>query len=829
MAPAMIPTESSHSSGTPDYHAPVVPGSRRSKTPSPSRSKPSPRRVPEEFNDGLNDEDPINHDSPEQISLARFGRMASNTMSVDVTAATPGSSRSQSPSPSEEMHPKWPAPLNDSVPLSKRRTIRVFKLYGAANENDKIIRGELCAVDLDDNPSFAALSYCWGEYASPRDTILCGDISIEVTKNCWSALWHLRKTFGSIAIWIDAICINQSDKVEKSIQIPLMGDIYSSAEVVYLWLGSGTNKTNTAMEYLRKGGLPFTLGVKHKIAGEIPTGNYMAWRLGWHIFFRVMTYRYLQYRDGLQDIFKRPWIERLWTLQEALLARKLVIMCGEKTIPWCSLVYTMQLMQFLNNKPQFLAFPTYGNWWRLWSFRFQLYRQFNKDEVEDGFQDDHEEVSEKELKLHEMFLKRGWRLFVVLYSFTSMVVLLFLVLLIPMIIFEEEQNTPAAQFLPGLGLALVILIFLVRMVLFGFLRYESPETFFLPTNEAILMQIRTRKATNTKDRYYGVHSLINRTKKWRTMPDYTMSLGRIYRRLFLELLRYTGSLDILLMTSCSKFKDVPSWVIDWRNTSTRWIYVRHVLTPTRWERWLGWIGADAKKHETLKGATYESESNWNMDANRKSSFFKNRLFVHGKIISQVSWCSQLLPKSEDYNNGQEQLIQCILNFQAVFQDLDLLQIEEAMSQLCCITTRYSPTDPRAIAVIKQWCKIILRTRENPESILSQLEGFKWSKKVRSLLNLICVYDFHQDLTKSMLEHKRVLIKCNGRYSGVGISCQCIRTGDIVTLISGVSMPMILRTQASGLKVMNPALLSGVMNGELWNGIKSEQLEQLILI
>ncbi|KAI4926776.1 hypothetical protein J4E85_007071 [Alternaria conjuncta] len=39
--------------------------------------------------------------------------------------------------------------------------------------------------------------------------------------------------------WIDALCINQSDDVEKSLQVQRMGDIYKNAKEVLVWLGDG--------------------------------------------------------------------------------------------------------------------------------------------------------------------------------------------------------------------------------------------------------------------------------------------------------------------------------------------------------------------------------------------------------------------------------------------------------------------------------------------------------------------------------------------------------------------------------------------------------------
>jgi hypothetical protein len=40
-----------------------------------------------------------------------------------------------------------------------------------------------------------------------------------------------------LLLWVGAICINQEDLDEKTVQVPLMGEVYSSAELVVIWLG----------------------------------------------------------------------------------------------------------------------------------------------------------------------------------------------------------------------------------------------------------------------------------------------------------------------------------------------------------------------------------------------------------------------------------------------------------------------------------------------------------------------------------------------------------------------------------------------------------------
>ncbi|TGO08986.1 hypothetical protein BTUL_0184g00030 [Botrytis tulipae] len=43
---------------------------------------------------------------------------------------------------------------------------------------------------------------------------------------------------GAAFLWVDAICINQSDAIEQAIQVKRMGMIYSSAETVIVWIGA---------------------------------------------------------------------------------------------------------------------------------------------------------------------------------------------------------------------------------------------------------------------------------------------------------------------------------------------------------------------------------------------------------------------------------------------------------------------------------------------------------------------------------------------------------------------------------------------------------------
>ena len=65
--------------------------------------------------------------------------------------------------------------------------------------------------------------------------IICNGYPLSVTENLHHALLQLRQMADVQHLWIDAICINQSNLREREQQVSIMGDIIASAEVI-VWL-----------------------------------------------------------------------------------------------------------------------------------------------------------------------------------------------------------------------------------------------------------------------------------------------------------------------------------------------------------------------------------------------------------------------------------------------------------------------------------------------------------------------------------------------------------------------------------------------------------------
>ncbi|KUJ20755.1 HET-domain-containing protein, partial [Mollisia scopiformis] len=123
-----------------------------------------------------------------------------------------------------------------SVPYNKlaERCIRLLDLY--PGELNSPFRGRLRPTGLDIPEFYEALSYTWG---SPETAAFlhCESGSLPLTLNLVQALLRLRRTDTIRTLWIDQICINQDDEIERGQQVGLMGGIYRGASIVDIWLG----------------------------------------------------------------------------------------------------------------------------------------------------------------------------------------------------------------------------------------------------------------------------------------------------------------------------------------------------------------------------------------------------------------------------------------------------------------------------------------------------------------------------------------------------------------------------------------------------------------
>lgn len=135
------------------------------------------------------------------------------------------------------------------------RSIRLL-LLEPAESRIAPIKCRLVTHRLDLNAqqadAYEALSYTWGGIDEEHQIILDNDYALRITGNLFEALIRLRSTSVPRALWVDAICIDQTDECDKTQQISIMRNIYHKAQCVIVWLGVEEDNSSLAIDYLNR-------------------------------------------------------------------------------------------------------------------------------------------------------------------------------------------------------------------------------------------------------------------------------------------------------------------------------------------------------------------------------------------------------------------------------------------------------------------------------------------------------------------------------------------------------------------------------------------------
>lgn len=179
--------------------------------------------------------------------------------------------------------------------------------------------------------NYETISYCWGDASSKAEIFLNG-VATMVPVNAKLAVLRMRQPDCDRTLWIDSICINQEDKVERAQQIKLMARIYSCGQQNLVWLGAETEITAEAVETMK--------AIVHNAREE--TNDFETFHCELyddHGSFRHAISPETWNDDALDlpallDIYRRPWFERLWVVQEVALSRQNTCLCGPHEMPF---------------------------------------------------------------------------------------------------------------------------------------------------------------------------------------------------------------------------------------------------------------------------------------------------------------------------------------------------------------------------------------------------------------------------------------------------------------------------------------------------------------
>lgn len=126
--------------------------------------------------------------------------------------------------------------LFDSIyqPLWHPHTFRLLNIL--PGQEDDLIRCELSLQNLARRPEYYALSYEWGS-DEQHVSVIVNNKNTSIQRNLHTFLLRLRLQQCHRTVWVDSLCINQEDNVEKAESILMMKEIYTVAQSVFVWLG----------------------------------------------------------------------------------------------------------------------------------------------------------------------------------------------------------------------------------------------------------------------------------------------------------------------------------------------------------------------------------------------------------------------------------------------------------------------------------------------------------------------------------------------------------------------------------------------------------------
>ncbi len=214
------------------------------------------------------------------------------------------------------------------MPLEGSDSIRllIVENVGSSSKGRGPIRCSIRHFHLSNAPPYRALSYEWGTTDTKK--IFLNDRIVEVRKNLWEALAHIQfacfdfrtaekdQIENSKWVWIDALCIDQNNTTERNHQVGIMGKIYRKAVEVLVWLGCEN-------DFLNGSRISAAMGAVALMNDEKGTQD--------------ASQMFDRNHEGLLALFQLPYWERLWIVQEVIVAARITLLFDKISTSWTNL------------------------------------------------------------------------------------------------------------------------------------------------------------------------------------------------------------------------------------------------------------------------------------------------------------------------------------------------------------------------------------------------------------------------------------------------------------------------------------------------------------
>ncbi|RYC88455.1 hypothetical protein BFJ63_vAg8673 [Fusarium oxysporum f. sp. narcissi] len=255
--------------------------------------------------------------------------------------------------------PDLPTEMLVHSPLEDTKGIRLVQV----EINDSVLSLTMNTYSASETPAYVCLSYVWVDFGpmwnrgrdfretelevphfSHADTV---DIAINnkrfpIGANLHAALLGLHKYLNGRPIWTDAVCINQENPDEKTVQVARMDEIYSAAEKVFIWLGRKHTERTAAMSILKA--WPAFPEDPNNADIQFHGKKYTTAKA---FFDATSTGSELISWLSLLQIVTESWWSRVWTVQEFILAKQYAFYYNGEEVPASELKKAMDWTYFV--------------------------------------------------------------------------------------------------------------------------------------------------------------------------------------------------------------------------------------------------------------------------------------------------------------------------------------------------------------------------------------------------------------------------------------------------------------------------------------------------
>ncbi|KAI1091946.1 hypothetical protein F5B19DRAFT_240165 [Rostrohypoxylon terebratum] len=308
--------------------------------------------------------------------------------------------------------------------------------------------------------------------------------------------------------------------------------------------------------------------------------------------------------------------------------------------------------------------------------------------------------------------------------------------------------------------------------------YENPYL------AGVLRTIRTREATDDKDRSYATYGVLQRLGvKNLSQPEYSKPLGQVYQELIRDLLQWNSvAISLLLDAGAHSNIEAPSWVPGWSIAPKKqWIrseyIIEPVINPTS-EVWLEFRGNDGL---VVKGARIDTVEFSSRGFRKISNFgiiLPNPAEVGSATLVFIRWLrfldrdTPVHPAYQDPAGTAAKILDAAIDSKA---ELHLLDREEFHDWYRLLTTsKACLQEPINIETDSD-------TGQFEDNIIEQTYGgYTGNYSTKELTVAICNH---------LAGRRNIFATTSGL---VGSGPEAMSSGDIVAQILGIPIPIVLR-------------------------------------